>query len=286
MAPLFVMSCGHTSEKRYDQIYSLQAIQKSDQIIKDRMEATPVVWTDGSLLLITSRRLGSAGSTIEIWKDGVIVSSRPSELGLISAVVDSGRLVVFGTTDWSRPGNEIRSLSTSDLTTWSAPMTVLRAGPAQTIFNSSIASDSTGFIMAYEVCEPNTECFSARFAHSTDLMNWQAVGTILLPDRYLGCPTIRFLGGYYYVFYLGDLGHHATLVARSTDLVSWQHSSKAVLSSLDRTDEGANNSDMDFVEESGEIKIIYAFGSQTTGWADLRWATYPGTFAQFVNEFF
>jgi hypothetical protein len=140
--------------------------------------------------------------------------------------------------------------------------------------------------MAYEVCEPGTVCFSSRFLTSSNLEAWQSLGDLFMADKYLGCPTIRFYNGFYYVFYLGDLGHHATLVARSQDLISWEHSPKAVLSALDRSDEGLNNSDMDLEEKDGKTRIIYAFGSQTSGWADIRVAEYDGAISSFLNEFF
>jgi predicted GH43/DUF377 family glycosyl hydrolase len=256
-------------------------IQKTGLLLKNKMESTPVVWTDGRILLVASgRELG----TIEIYDGAILVSSTHTETALISAIVSGGRLYVFGSKNFGSPNNTVEVTSTGDLTHWAAPRTVLSGRNDRTYFNTSVTPAANGtFTMAIETCEQYTVCFNVRFFQSTDLYNWTEIGAIFKPDIYAACPTIRYINGFYYVFYLRSNRYFSTYVSRSADLVTWEDSSSVVL--FPTEEEGIDNSDMDFVEFNGELIIIYAVGDQTT-YTNINSAKYHGSLADFVAEFF
>ncbi len=259
-------------------------ISKLGILHKDRMEATPFIWNDGRLLLMVAAR---ELSKIEIYDDQTLVTSFDSSLGLASAIMDNGKLYIFGTIDWKNAAtNAVQMISTTDLITWTAPVTVLPTFLNRTYFNSSVTKMPNGsFVMAVETCEPGTICFNARFYSSNDLITWTEIGTIFKPRSYAACPTIRFVDGFYYVFYLRAYdGLFVTHVSRSTDLISWEDGG-VVLSPLDGDGEGNNASDMDFTEYNGELIINYGDGDQLT-WSNIRTAKYQGTLESFVKSFF
>lgn len=288
LAATFIVQMGCSCQQSPDPELKTNArIEKSSGKIKDRMEASPVVWHDGRLLLIVSKRIASRGEAIEIWHEQAMLSSTPTNLGLGSAIVKDGHLHFFGVTDWGEHGNGLFHRWTTDLVNWSEPVLVKQAAPGSTIFNNSVTTDPNGFTLVYEVCEPDSVCFSARFVSSNNMVTWKDIGSVFLPSVYIGCPTIRFHNGFYYLFYLSKpYSKYVTLVARSDDLINWKHSSRAVLAPDDKLGEGENNSDMDLIEHEGRTKIIYAFGSQTTHWSDLRWADYKGPLGHFLEGFF
>lgn len=257
--------------------------KKGDVLFANRMEGTPIVW-HGELLYVISNRMVT-GEHIEFYNQaGVKVATAGSGYQLINAFVDNNTVYIFGT-----DLNYILMTSSRDLTNWTPHVAVITAPQGSTVLNSSVSHGPNGFIMAYETCEPNTTCFNARFAESTDLINWKPVGTIFKPDVYAACPTIRYLNGYYYVFYLKmiNAASFETHVVRSRDLISFEESKAPVLAP--NLDEGHNNSDFDLVEFNGQVFMQYAVGYQLNGfapWADIKSATYNGSMDNFLNSFF
>jgi hypothetical protein len=267
------------------------AISKSDAVWK-LAETTPVMF-NGEILYVSSY---SGVTKIVRRSDGATMWSDNTGLWMNSAMVNSGTLYIFGTNNNHLGGTEVRMLSSADLVNWTPQVTVLRAQPNQLIYNTSVSLTPAGFVMAYEVCETGAVCFNARFAKSTDLVGWQSVGGVYEYGYYTACPTIRFVNGYYYMFFLShywpdgsERGYYATNVARSVDLVAWQFSSQTVLSPLDGGDSSMNASDMDLIEDRGRVLIVYANGSQ---WGEsipnsgVREATFTGTLGQLLLQFF
>lgn len=263
-------------------------IQKEGIIHADRMEATPFIWNDGRMLLMVSAR--TVGK-IEIYDGENLVTSIESNLSFGSAIMNEGTLYIFGTTpDYkNNNGSEVNMISTNDLINWTAPIVVLNKNPNMTYFNTSVDKLPDGsFIMAAETCEPNTVCFNSRFYKSTDLVNWVEVGSIFSKNSYAACPTIRYVSGYYYLFYLiveqnGAQLKFSTYIARSLDLVNWEYGKMLVLGP--EGDEGINASDMDLIEHQGKVYINYADGDQGAV-SDIRLATYEGSLNDFVQKFF
>ena len=173
------------------------------------------------------------------------------------------------------------------------PETVLEADVDQVIFNTSVASCPEGFIMAYEVREKGLVDFSIRFARSTDLVQWERVGTVFEPYTYAACPSIRYCNGWYYIIYLRHFKpRYIAWIARTRDFESFdvfngnaRHpATTAVLSPRGCPCEGINNSDVDLVEQGGMTFFTYCDGDQRT-WGNLRTAVYLGTMEQFFQEF-
>jgi alpha-L-fucosidase len=270
---------------------TMQTIQKGSQFPSMKgMEATPVVF-NGELLYVGTKPESSGVHMIVVRQsNAVVISDQLANMEFVSAIVSNGTLYVFGTTG-SR--TQISVMSTVDLVTWTPRATIFTAPGGRNVFNTSVATSPTGFVMAYEVCDQGQICFNARFLQSTDLMNWVSIGGVYEPGYYTACPTIRYVNGYYYMFFLSAYQsangtYYATNVSRSSDLLAWQFSQKTVISPLDG-DPAMNASDVDFVEFNGQVRILYSNLSQlgqaipNTG---LREATYQGTVEQFVTQFF
>lgn len=134
--------------------------------------------------------------------------------------------------------------------------------------------------MVYESCVSGQVCFQAKFLKSSDLINWTQFGGQTRYGYYTACPTIRYVDGYYYIFFLThNPPKFTTLVTRSRDLFSFQDSKIAVIAP-DSGDYALNTSDMDLVEVGGQVIILYANLYQNIpSPADLgiRSAAYNGT---------
>ena len=132
------------------------------------------------------------------------------------------------------------------------------------LFNTSVSTGPNGFILASEHCRQGQTCYNVSFFQSPDLKNWTEVGSILDPKTNTGCPTIRYLDGTYYVTFLATVeGYFATYAARSQDLNHWEFSHLPLVSP--DMGEGENASDVDFVEVSGGIRMLYSIGYQDAG---------------------
>jgi alpha-L-fucosidase len=255
------------------------------------METTPVVFNND--LLYVGTRLDSSGlrMTVTRQSDATVLSDQLANMEFVSAIVDNGTLYVFGTTG-SR--TQISVTSTTDLITWTPRTTVFTAPGRRHVFNTSVTQSPSGFVMAYEFCDPRMVCFNAGFLQSTDLLHWSAIGGVYKVGYYTACPTIRYVNGYYHLFYLSAYPStngltYATNVSRSADLLNWQFSRTTVLSPLDGGDTAMNASDMDLVEFNGKVRILYSNISQiglTIPNTGLREATYNGTLVQLMTQLF
>ncbi len=282
---LVLSGCLGCSTKKPEAPPTASFITKSGEIeLANRMEATPFIWNGDLLLMVSAREIHK----IEIYSGKTLIAEHTTTLGLASAIVSGSRLYVFGAQNWNQTTNDISFIYTDDLINWSEPQIAIHSKINIVYFNNSVTQLPDGsFVMVYETCEPGTTCFNARFAQSTDLVNWTDVGTIYSPNSYAACPTIRFADGKFYMFYLKKFGDHfATALTRSSDLVNWEESSQIVVSTrYYESTEGINASDMDLIEFNGQVQINYADGDQHD-WFDIRLAKYNGTLEQFLLEFF
>lgn len=279
LAAVFFLTLGcSSSEKPFERVYTAPFITKDSGIAyRDRMEATPFDWNGEMHVMVSHRDVDK----IEIWKGQTMLSELASDLNFAAAYVESGTLYVFGTFQ-----NQIWVIESTDLSTWTSPRSVFAAVADRTLYNVSVAKTSSGsYVMSYETCEPGTVCFNIRFATSPDLYSWTPAGSFFSPDAYAACPTIREIDGVYYMLYLKDFGHWATVVARSTDLVNWETSPIVVLSALETPGETINNSDVDLVEINGEVVMTYAIGDQQT-YTHIKLARFQGTIRDFFAKFF
>jgi hypothetical protein len=271
---------------------SASFIEKGEVVYPERMEATPVVFNGEVIDVVSARGAAEAfGSSVELYSGGVLRGTVSFPFGFVSAIVVADRLFVFGTSDWSRPGNHVAVVSSSDLVTWSAPEVVLTAEPGEVLLNTSVAPTPDGFVMASERCRAGVICFRVEFFRSPDLRVWTPVGGPLRTDTYTACPTVRFSDGWYYVTYLAsERGYFRTLVARSRDLLSWEYSPQTVVSPDAGAGEGENASDFDLVEmPDGSVRMLYAIGYQTAqegAFVSIREARFSGSLSEFFRLFF
>jgi hypothetical protein len=124
--------------------------------------------------------------------------------------------------------------------------------------------------------------------------------------RYSACPALRYLDGWFYMFYLEARPgpSHETHLVRSRDLIRWKPSpSNPILKALPEDKQIANpkltteqrariagavdlnNSDMDLCEFKGKMIITYSWGNQQ-GTEFLGEAAYDGTVASLLKGYF
>lgn len=261
------------------------------------METTPVVF-NGELLYVSAMLEPDAlahdvtlspipiGIVIIRKRDAKVLATMPG-MEYVSAFVNKGVVYVFGTTNHRK---SISVTSSRDLVVWTKQARVYTAQAGRHVFNTSVSTAASGYIMAYEVCDDGHACFNSRFLHSTDMISWTDVGFQYERGIYTACPTIRFVDGHYYMFFLSARrdGGYETDVVRSVDLEHWQLSPITALAP-DDGDVAGNASDMDFVELNGKVRIVYSNMNQQgryTPGAGMREASFNGTLRQFVSAFY
>lgn len=220
-----------------------------------------------------------------------------------SAFVEGDKVYVTGTQGRSR----VNLFVSQDLTYWQA-RTVMddrRYG----IFNTSLWKTGADYVLAFEIDKPREETgkpFTIRFLKSRDLREW----TLTPPEcnftkeRYSAAPCLRWSDGWFFLFYLEAHDGYETRVVRSRDLVQWEASplnpvlraspedkqiANLALTAGQRANIAAakniNNSDLDFCEWQGRLRINYSWGNQQ-GTEFLAEAAYDGTLSQFLHGWF
>lgn len=253
--------------------------------ISGALESSVVVW-NGELMTIASTRKGETTSTgettVNLYIGSNVITVPSPRFAFISAIIDDGVLYIFGTVQ----NRSIQMVSSSDLSSWSLPVIVFEPS-ASIVYNTSVAKDADGFVMAYEtdIGGPST----IQFAKSQDLVSWTPVSVPFHFGSYSACPTIRFIDGQYYVFYLSaisrDVVTFVTLVERSPDLLNWEATTNGYAVLSPEAGEGINTSDMDMAELNGKTYMVYLVGDQGN-WNSLRLASYNSTLSGFVSDLF
>jgi beta-xylosidase len=279
---------------------SFKKIVKQKQILNNYVESSPFIW-EGKLyyLIIERDMIGKKETYLAIYnlKNKKRVARFGQGLSLASAIVHNKILYIYGTKKWQKRGeSEIFVITTNDLKNFTMPNLVYKAVENQSIFNTSVTydSDKDRFIMAFETDESNFVAFSIRFLESTDLVNWSLISDIVFgKDIYAACPTIRYINGYYYMWFLMEefsdpnckkCVTYVERISRSKDLLDWETSPHYFLVP-DRPDEGINTSDLDIIEFQRKSYIFYSVGDQAT-WSHTKYAVYDGNLSELVNEFF
>ncbi len=227
-----------------------------------------------------------------------------------SAFVEGDTVYVTAVDIWN--GERIQMFASNDLQNWT-DWTVLQL-PDYGIFNTSMCRADDRYVLMYELGKPKEEVgqrFTARFAMSKDLRQWQITpkDCNYAKDRYTAPHCLRYLDGYYYVFYVEELKRddvlqYETFVVRSKDLITWESSSlnpvmqysddDKLIANPNLTTEqrqhisesvNINNSDIDFCEYNDRLIINYAWGNQQ-GTEFLAEAVYEGTLKEFLMGWF
>lgn len=254
-------------------------------------EGTPVYF-NGQLLVIMAVRVGVSVPHIQVWNytNRALLSDfeAPQGMTLICALVDSGRLYIFGVTNLNMTavttsnGNSIVMLATSDLITWDAPQTVYTFPSNIAGYNLSVTPAPGGYVMGYDY----GPSWQQGFLSSPDLIHWTSLPGHFQANPWSSAVTLRYLSGEYYLFYSTEdnLGNYYTAAVRSTDLLNWQSATKAVIYPTEPF-ENINTTDFDFVEVKGVVYTVFAVGDQSGNGATAT-ATYNGTFQQMVTALF
>jgi hypothetical protein len=292
-------------------------IVKRGTIECDLVESTPIVFGGKLYRFEYVRTQFHQNDTGEPYfqlvdvETGVRLAPFAQGMALGSAMVDGDTFYAFGVKRWDT--DTVYQFSSKDLKNWTKQTAIEL--PGWGLFNSSVCRDRTGFVMAFEVGRPKDIVgtrFTTRFARSKDLKNWTLVPepAVFSKKMYTACPAIRFMDGYYYMFYLhayygGQKGaEYKTCLVRSKDLIDWQPSPHNPILDFSIEDkkiandkltanerkhiDGAldiNNSDFDLCQVDGRVEIGYSWGNQH-GTEFLASAYFEGTLEQFLKGYF
>ncbi len=258
-------------------------------------EMTPIVYK-GQLLLAAvglSHVPQSPFKTGGLWvgdaDTGEVLSRFGEGYGFANAFVEGDDIHVFAAKNeaGSSGVKRIECFKSSDLKKWDKKE-VLEASNGELFFNQTVCKAGEKYVMAFEVKDEKTVPFTIYFAESTDLVTWQRVSDAVYgTDRYTACPALRYVDGWYYLFYL----EHRTprwwfemSLARSQDLINWQQCLKdPVLQPVDA--ELCNASDIDLVEFEGNVVVWYCYGNQR-GMGCSASALFDGSMNEFLNWYF
>lgn len=267
---------------------------RSGHISSDFGEMTPVVFQD-RLLLVASGLPPAAANIykpnrclwIETVTDHSIVSTFAAGYGLCSAFVHKDTLYVYAIPNDSRGAQHIDCFWSRDLKQWETTV-VLRAETAEELFNESVCEADGRFIMVFESRDLKHTPFTIYFAESCDLKNWTRLDLpVFAPERYTACPTIRHIGGWFYMLYLEyrlPQWRFETHLVRSKDLVRWEASPRNPVLDAEGVEQ-INASDMDLVEFNGKVRAYYATGNQM-GEGGVTWADFDGTLGEFFECYY
>ncbi len=227
-------------------------------------------------------------------------------------VVDEMMYVVTGKgTEWGT--DTLTFYRSEDLVNWDE-YTELHL-PGFKMYNMNIAKMGDTYTLLIEISaplnKPVEKLFTFRFLQSKDMTNWT-----LLPNEYMfqkghysGGPALYTIEGdpHYYVGYLEAYPHncYANSIARSKDLINWEHSLRNPVLMFDEKEDkkigspfitpeereaiakalDINNSDMEICEFNGRTIIYYSWGNQL-GTDFLAEACYEGSMKDFLHGFF
>lgn len=289
-------------------------IRKLGTIDCDLVESTPVVF-QGKLYRSEWVRTSYKGNELGVNYSRLVDTSTgkqtaPFAQGHVfsSAFVDGDTLYVTATsTEMNWTGQRVEVFASKDLKQWENWIALDLDGFG--ICNTSICRAVDQYVMMFEIHKPKAQAgvaFTARFATSKDLRNWQLTKPecVYAKDRYTAPHCLRFLEGYFYDFYLEAHNGYEMRVVRSKDLVHWESSplnpvlkaspqDKQIANPKLTSDQrqriakakDINNSDIDFCDYQGRLVIYYSWGNQQ-GEEFLAEAVYDGTTAQFLKSWF
>lgn len=260
-------------------------------------ESTPVVF-QGRVLVVSTLRWGPGSYPPRIriydFETRALLTDLPApqDLAYHCAFVDAGVLYIFGVTNnipgqglISGHGNAIIRIQTTDLVTWTDPVTVHTFAPDVAGYNLSVSMEPGGYVLAYDYGGPGEyPTWKQRFLHSADLTAWtETAGEGYKRTWWSAGATVRYHDGWYYlVHHVNATNQFATKAARSHDLIIWEDSARYLLAPTDPF-EGINASDADLVEFNGMVYISYMTGDQKT-WSGVALATVNGLTEQQLLE--
>lgn len=289
-------------------------IIKQGRLGSPLVESSPFVFNDRLYLMESNQRFWDVKGArpgdffhedeirIRDVATGKIVSVALKNHGFGTVLVHNNTLYIFaGSYGEGKPWRqmtEITMTSSTDLKTWSKPVTVLKANPKEYFFNTAVCRGKDKFILLYETNDPTWKPFTFRYVESQDLVNWKEIpGAIYGKDKYVGGPALYYEGGWHYTLYLEHIKiGYETRITRSKDLVNWEDAPASrpfvtfdpSIRNIPLIDPGipeSNASDVELCYYKGQTILYFTGSDQTTG-GDLQWATYDGTPAALFEHFF
>jgi alpha-L-fucosidase len=289
-------------------------IVKQGRIGSPLVETSPFVFNDQLYVLENNQRFWDVKGSkpgdyfhedevrIRQVQSGKLLSVPLKNHGFGTVLVHNNKVYVFAGNygegkPWRRM-TEITMTSSSDLKTWTKPVTVLEANGKEFFFNTAVCRGKDKFILLYETNDTAWKPFTFRYVESDDLIHWKEIpGAIYGKEKYVGGPALYYEGGWYYTLYLENIKRgYETRVTRSKDLVRWEDApanrpfvtfdpSIRNIPLLDAGVPESNASDVELCYYRGQT-ILYFTGSDQTTAGDLQWATYKGTPRQLFEHFF
>ena len=286
-------------------------IIKKGTIDVDLVETTPIVFKDKVYRFEYVRKgywnnqTGDSFFRFVDHETGEATNSFAKGFHLGSAYSDGESVLVTAVDIWD--GERVFIFTSKDLENWESWLAFEL--PDYGIFNTSLTMADNKYVLMYEIGKPKEkagERFTANFATSTDLKEWEILSSKFnyAKDRYTAPHCLRYLDGYYYNFYLEAHNGYEMRVVRSKDLINWEPSQlnpvlraseedKQIANPALNTElqtkiikaENINNSDIDFCEFKGKLIINYSWGNQH-GSEFLAEAVYKGTLEQFIKGWF
>jgi hypothetical protein len=309
---LFGLLCASLSPIRAAD-FDRPTVRKLGTIDVGLVEATPVVFKDRLYRFEYVRKEYHGNTTDDTYFRFIdVVTGKPTPafaqgFDLGCAYAEGGTMWAFGVDNWD--GTKIVAFRSEDLEHWEEfPSLEL---PGWGLFNTSVCKANDRYVMAIEVGKPAEVVgvpFTTRFAESRDLKAWKLLpeDRVFTKERYSACPSIRLLGGQFFMTYLEARPgpRYETFIVRSPDLIHWESSPlNPILAASDgdkvianpklsvdqqkriRDAVDLNNSDVDFCEHHGKTIILYSWGNQQ-GTEFLAEAIYEGSLESFLGEFF
>lgn len=223
-----------------------------------------------------------------------------------SALVHEGVVYVFaGKHAADRPWRKITEIVmtySSDLKTWSPPVTILRSEEEEVLFNVAVCWDGDRFVLLYETDDARWPAFTFKYCENKQIQDptgWRKIeGAIYGREKYVGGPALYYENGWYYTLYLQALpdAHWETCVTRSRDLLRWQDAAEGrPFVSYDTTKKSLplrppqlherNASDAELCYFDGKTIVLFTGSDQQVA-GDLQRATFDGTPQQLLESFF
>ena len=237
----------------------------------------------------------------------------------MSGYCEDDRVYGIGTID-----NKIYFHVSEDLDHWSSYL-ALEMPEKFMLFNTSLCKGayedgSPRYILAVECAraydawsedlDPDIGApFTEFFAESSDLVHWNVLPyeTAYAKDRYVACPVIRYVDGFYYMICLEQLPlfRFAPYIYRTQDFLNWEigiHNPVLMFDEDDRkpaegysftpeemeyitTYVNINDCDVDLCEFEGKTYVYYMTGNQLGGGVDCK-AVYDGPMSEFLKAWF
>jgi hypothetical protein len=242
---------------------------KKEGVVSSKMEGGLFIWKDKLYRLEVDRDDYSYTSlVIKNHDTNEEIFRFANNYGLASIMVYQNKIICIATKDWIQKGE---SKSKIKLFILDSPNSiemsyVIKEAPRDELyFNTSIDYDDENkeFVIAYEFRKIKAywDPFSIKFMTSKKLDDWQDKGSVMYPNKYAACPTVRKYGEYYYIWYLNNQGNiYYTVLSRSKDLKTFEDSKIKFL--YPSPHEGINNSDFDIIQYEDKSIMLYADGDQ------------------------